>query len=317
MSAAEARLKIGTRGSPLALWQARWVAAELQKAHPGIQCELVTIRTLAEKFPERGVAEIGVGIFTRELDEALLAGRIDLAVHSLKDVPSELPAGITIAAVPPRESPLDAFLTARGAEKRRLDALPRGARIGTGSPRRKAQILHRRPDLEVVPLRGNVATRLRKVEELGLAGTILAHAGLRRLEEESAIAELLDPEVIVPAVSQGALGVAARDDGGIALHRAAALDHAESRIRVTAERAFLRQLRGGCQVPAGALATLEGSSAGPRLRLLGVVASPDGTSLIRGEASGGADAAERIGVELAQDLLGRGGAAILGTLRPQ
>jgi hydroxymethylbilane synthase len=300
----ERLLRIGTRGSPLALWQAEWVGAALAAARPGLRWETVKVRTLAEKFPDLEVPQIGVGIFTKELDEALRRGEVDIAVHSLKDVPSELAPDLVIAAVPERESPLDAFLSADGT---RLEALPRGARIGTGSPRRKAQLLRLRPDLEVVPLRGNVATRLRKMEEQGLAGTILAHAGLKRLGEAGRITHVISPDVIVPAVSQGALCVVTLAANSEARALAGALEHAPTRTRITAERAFLRALRGGCQVPAGALAEIDGAS----LRIAGVVAAPDGSTAVRGEATGPASETEEIGARLAADLLARGGDAVL------
>ena len=316
------RCKIGTRGSPLALWQAEWVGAALRSLHPDLAWEVVKIRTLAEKFPEREAAEIGIGIFTRELDEALLRGEIDLAVHSLKDVPTEVSSELVIAAVPERESPLDAFLSRDGTP---LDELPRGAQIGTGSPRRRAQLLHRRPDLKVVPLRGNVQTRLRKMKELGLSGTILAHAGLKRLSEEGQITEVLSAAVLVPAVAQGALGIMARLDATEIRQALQALEHPPTRLRVLAERSFLRALRGGCLVPAGALAWIDrDSKSGPlspegrveRLKIVGLVAAPDGSACVRREISGSLKEAESLGTRLAQEVLDGGGAKILGSLRP-
>lgn len=309
MSTTARRLRIGTRGSPLAVWQAEWVARSLQAASAETSTEIVKIRTLAEKFPERAVAEIGVGIFTRELDEALLAGEVDLAVHSLKDVPSEFPAGLVLAAVPGRESPYDALISASGLPLHRLAA---GARVGTGSPRRQAQILHARPDLVVVPLRGNVATRLRKMQEQDLAATILAVAGLHRLGEDGRITETLSTRDMLPAVSQGALGIMARNGDTEILHILSRLEDVPTRIAIAAERAFLRRLRGGCQVPAGALATLQADG---RLHVEGVVAAPDGSTLVRGETLGLASRAETMGAALAEDLLARGGAGILSRLR--
>ena len=299
-------LKIGTRQSPLALWQTTWTGNALKRLHPEIEIVIVKIRTLAEKFPERPAIEIGTGIFTREIDDALLRGDVDLAVHSLKDVASEIHPDLKIAAVPEREDPLDAFISADGTP---FERLPPGAKIGTGSPRRKAQLLHSRPDLEVVPLRGNVATRLRKMREEGLHGIVLAHAGIKRLGEESLITHLLPPEVLVPAVSQGALGIMARAADGNVLALLGEIDHAPSRTRVTAERSFLRHLRGGCQVPAGALAAFLQDG---RLRLVGVLAAPDGSVCLRGEKVGAPDRAAEIGIALASELLDRGGAAILG-----
>lgn len=297
-------LRIGTRGSPLALWQARYVRDALLGLRDDLCFEIVEVKTLAERFPEREAAEIGTGIFTRELDDALMAGDVDFAVHSLKDVPSEIPEALVIAAVPERESPLDAFISADGT---RLEDLPPGAGIGTGSPRRKAQILHRRPDCVVVPLRGNVATRVEKMRARGLHGIVLAHAGLKRLGEERLITELIPPRVLVPAVSQGALGLVARRRDAETLRALRALEHEPSRRRATAERGFLRRLRGGCHVPAGALATIEGDE----ISIAGVVAAPDGSSCVRGEVAGPVEDAEELGRLLADEILERGGATIL------
>ncbi len=302
------RWRLGTRGSPLALWQAEWVARQLKAEDSGLEIEIVKVRTLAEKFPESEVAEIGVGIFTRELDEALLRGDIDFAVHSLKDIPTEVDPRLEITAVPTRESPFDAFISADGTT---LAHLPRGARIGTGSPRRRAQLLCARPDLEIMPLRGNVATRLRKMEEERLAGTILAHAGLKRLDEERRITEVLSCSIILPAVSQGALAVVACRDAPRLISSLKRLDHPPSRTCVMSERAFLRRLRGGCQVPAGALGTLR---AGQTLHLQGIVAALDGSTRVRGELTGPVEAAEELGIRLANDLLERGGREILAAL---
>ena len=302
-------LKIGTRGSPLALCQSAWVRDALLAAHPELSLQVVPVKTLAEKFPEREIAEIGTGIFTREIDAALLRGDIDLAVHSLKDVPSEMPEEIVLACVPPRESPLDGFISADGT---RLDALPSGARIGTGSPRRKAQLLHHRPDLEIVSLRGNVATRLARMKERRLHGTILAHAGLLRLGQESLLTHLVPPDVLLPAVSQGALGVTARKDDGEVLEMLRTIHHGPSGVRAQAERSFLRRLRGGCQVPAGALAT---SGDGGSLVLQAAVTAPDGSTCIRAEISGDAEYAKDLGRRAADEILERGAAAILASIR--
>jgi len=309
-------IRLGTRGSPLALWQADHVSDRLRRAFPGLQVEVVVIRTAAEKFPDRPVPAIGVGIFTKEIDEEMLAGRIDLAVHSMKDVPSEIPREILIAAVPQREDPLDAFIGTSGPGGPALWDLPRGSAIGTGSPRRKAQLLHRRPDLMFVPLRGNVDTRLRKSREQGLAGTILARAGLRRLGKESLILHAIPLEWIIPAVGQGALAISALAGRRDILEILGVLDHAPTHIRIDAERAFLAQLRGGCQVPAGALAEVTGENGQPKaLRIQGVVAAPDGSQCIRGEITGLAEEAGALGRKLADELMVRGGKEILETLR--
>jgi hydroxymethylbilane synthase len=320
MAPQQARIiRIGTRGSPLALWQANHVAARLRAAEPGLEAEILTIRTAAEKFPEKDARLIGVGIFTREIDEELLSGRIDLAVHSMKDLPSEIHPDLAIAAVPEREIPLDAFVGSQyafvgpqGVGGPWLEDLPAGSTIATGSPRRKAQILHRRPDLSIVPIRGNVDTRVRKMREGGFAGTILACAGLRRLGREELISRVVPPDWILPAVGQGALAVSARADRTDVLELASRIEHPPSRIRIAAERAFLKTLRGGCQVPAGALAEVIGGGA---VWISGVLAAPDGSRCIRGEAAGNGKDAEKIGRLLAEDLIARGGAAIIDALR--
>lgn len=308
MKRIDGELRLGTRGSPLALWQARWVAERVEAAG-NCQVALDIVKTTAEQFPEKALTQMGVGIFTAELDSALLEARIDLAVHSLKDVPSTLHPDLTIAAVPERESPWDAFLSRDGT---RLEDLPRGARLGTSSPRRQAQLRWRRPDLEMVPLRGNVQTRLRKVEEEGLAGTVLAHAGLRRLGQEDLITHLLKTDILVPAVAQGALAVVARADNGQVREILSSLDHRESRLRVEAERAYLRRLRGGCQVPAGALAEYDASE--DQLHVIAALASPDGSKCLRGERRGPASQAEGLGERLAEELLGQGGDGILAAV---
>lgn len=303
-------LRLGSRGSPLALWQAEYIADRLRNCHAGLGIDVVTFRTTAEKFPDRPLHELGTSVFTRELDEALLRGAVDLAVHSLKDLASEMAAGLALAAVPTRESPADAFISADG---RRLEELPPGARIGTASPRRQGQILAWRRDLGFVPLRGNVATRLRKIEELSLAGTVLAVAGLRRLGEESRITHVIPTDILVPAVSQGALAIVCRNDDAETLARVRPLEDPASRSRIRAERGFLRRLRGGCQVPAGALATL--SEDGKTLQVLASIASPDGSQLVRGMLEGPTSEAEELGVRLAESILERGGDEILASLR--
>jgi hydroxymethylbilane synthase len=307
-------LRIGSRGSPLALWQAGHIAERLRAAVPGLEVRIETIRTAAEKFPDRPAEAIGVGIFTREIDEEVLERRCDLAVHSLKDLPSEVPEGLTIAGVPERESPLDAFVGCGGPGQPALWDLPQGATVGTGSPRRRAQLLHRRPDLRIVPLRGNVETRIRKAREAGMAGTILAQAGLRRLGREDALLHSIPIDWLVPAVGQGALALVARADRSDVLELARRLEHAPTRARVTAERAFLRALRGGCQVPAGALAEVQAEPS-PAIWMVGVLASPDGSRCLRGVLSGPLHRSEEIGRQLADDLLERGGREILQALR--
>ena len=300
-----AALRLGTRGSPLALWQAHWVAKQIE-VQAGRAVEIVVVKSRAEEFPSKQLSQLGVGVFTAQLDEELLESRIELAVHSMKDLPSTETAGLCIAATPERESPWDAFLSRSG---RPFTEMAHGARIGTSSPRRAAQLLAQRPDLDIVPIRGNVATRLRKLEE-GLDGTILAHAGLKRLDQEEIITEVFDLDVLVPAVAQGALAVVTREDDPQTRQVCAALEHAETRTRTTAERSFLRRLRGGCQVPAGALATIDGDE----LTITAVLAAPDGSTCLRGERRGAPEEAGAIGDALARELLAAGGAEIVATL---
>ncbi len=293
-------LRIGSRGSALALWQARWVAAGLEEL--GEVCRIEVIRTSGDRLTDVALSRAGTkGLFIKELEEALLAGAIDLAVHSLKDMPAEPPGGLILAAVPEREDPRDAVAG------RRLADLPGGARVGTGSPRRSAQLAALRPDLRVEPVRGNVDTRLRKLEESQFDALLLAAAGMRRLGFESRIAELLDPDVMCPAPGQGALALETRDSHEPAVSLARRLEHPPTRAAVDAERAVLRHLGGGCQVPIGAFAEVRNGS----LALRAVVVSPDGRSLVRRRAEGPAIEAERLGARLAAELLDRGAREIL------
>ena len=309
MSCAPEAVRIGTRGSPLALWQAERIRSLLETAHENLHIDLVVLKTRAENFPEKSLARIGVGVFTQELDDALMQGDIDLAVHSLKDLPSTLADGLCLAAVPERESWLDAWISRDG---KRLADLERGAVIGTSSPRRQAQLRAAFPGkLHFVELRGNVDTRVRKMRDEGLAGTILAHAGLIRLGRTEVITELLPTREMLPAVSQGALGVVTRAEDPSTRRLVEQLDNADWRICAEAERGFLRTLRGGCQVPAGALARLDGES----VHLEGLIASVEGAELVRGEADGPASAAAALGVRLGEQLLGEGGESILEPLR--
>jgi len=292
-------LVIGSRGSQLALWQARWVAGRLGEI--GLETRMEIIRTTGDRITGVPLAMVGAkGLFTKEIEEALLAGTIDLAVHSLKDLPTELPAGLTIAAIPEREDARDALVG------RPLDGLPAGARVGTSSLRRSAQLRHLRPDLVVEPVRGNVDTRLRKLDEGRYASIVLASAGLRRLGWAERIVQTFEPEVMCPAVGQGALAIETRDRGA-GLEACRRLNHEPTRIAVTAERAVLRALGGGCQVPIGAHAVV----AGEHLDILAIVASPEGERLLRDSSSGPASEAERIGAGLARRLLGAGASRIL------
>jgi hydroxymethylbilane synthase len=291
-------LIIASRGSQLALWQARWVQQQL--AGLGYQSRIQIIKTTGDRITDVPLAQVGSkGLFTKEIEEALLAGRADLAVHSLKDLPTELGAGLLLAATPERANPCDALVGARLAD------LPARAKVGTSSLRRAAQLRKLRPDLHVEPIRGNLDTRLRKLEEGRYAAIMLAAAGLQRLGWEERIAEVLAPEVICPAVGQGALAIETAGSSGSEV--CAQLDHTPTRAAVTAERALLAALGGGCQVPIGAHATV----ADGRLHLIGVVISPDGANSVRDRAEGPVSDAARIGRELGETLLAAGADQIL------
>jgi hydroxymethylbilane synthase len=299
---------IGTRGSPLALWQAEWVGEALRRRFPQIPVELRIIKTQGDKILDVPLAKVGgKGLFVKEIEEALLSGEVDLAVHSMKDMPAEVPSGLAIGAVPEREDPSDVLISRNG---RRLAELPPGSLVGTSSLRRAAQLLHRRPDLRVAPLRGNLDTRLRKLEAGGLAAVVLAAAGVRRLGLEQRISERLDPDLMLPAVGQGALCLEIRAADPRIAPMAAALDHPDTRTAVTGERAFLRRLEGGCQVPIAG----HGIVAAGRFHFSGLVAEIDGSAVIRHRLSGPADRAEALGVELAEVLLHRGADRLLEKL---
>jgi hydroxymethylbilane synthase len=289
-------LVIASRGSQLALWQARWVAAQLTSA--GHECRIEIIKTTGDKITDVPLAKVGTkGLFTKEIEEALLDGRADLAVHSLKDLPTELPEGLVLAAVPEREDPRDAIVG------KKLADLPLGAKVGTSSLRRAAQLRQLRPDLQVESVRGNLDTRLRKLDEGQYDAILLAAAGLRRLGWGDRIAEVLSPDQMCPAVGQGALAIETRAGfGGVAV-----LDHADTHIAVMAERGVLGALGGGCQVPIGAYATVSEG----RVHLMAIVAAPDGTQVVRAEAEGAVSEASQIGARVAAELLERGARQIL------
>ena len=299
---------VGTRGSPLALWQAGWVRTALQERFPESCIELRTIKTQGDKILDVPLAKVGgKGLFVKEIEEALQEGRVDLAVHSMKDMPAELPEGLAIGAVPERESPVDVLISRDGCG---LMELAPGSIIGTSSLRRAAQLRHRRPELRIAPLRGNLDTRLRKLETEPLAAVVLAAAGVRRLGLAHRVSEHLDPELMLPAVGQGALCIEIRREDPRIGPMVAALDHAATRVAVIAERAFLRRLEGGCQVPIAGHATVDGAT----VRLAGLVADVDGSALIRHSLSGPAQSAARVGIELAEVLLSRGADALLAKL---
>jgi len=302
------RLRIATRKSPLARWQADHVASLWRSRFADAEVSLVEMSTAGDTFLEAPLQAVGgKGLFIKELEQALLEQRADLAVHSLKDVTSAFPSGLGLVAVPEREDPRDAWVSPRG---QRLLELPLGARVGTSSLRRTCLLKAARPDLQVVPLRGNVQTRLRKVEELGLAGTVLALAGLLRLGLDRHVTEVLPVELSLPAVGQGALALEARQADTQTWERAASLEHRPTRMAVDAERAFLARLEGGCSVPLGGHAVLEGE----QLWLRGFVGAPDGTEVLLGERRGPVARATEVGRALAEELLGRGADRLLAAL---
>jgi len=292
-------LVIASRGSQLALWQARWVSAQL--AERGYPSRIEIIKTTGDKITDVPLAKVGAkGLFTKEIEEALLDGRADLAVHSLKDLPTELPEGLVLAAVPEREDPRDAVVG------KRLADLPAGAKVGTSSLRRAAQLRKLRPDLVIESIRGNLDTRLRKLDEGQYDAILLAAAGLKRLGWGDRIAEILSAESMCSAVGQGALAIETKA-AGAGFDAVQSLDHADTHAAVVAERGVLGALGGGCQVPIGAYATVSGG----RLQLLGVVASPDGDEVIRGVSEGPIGEALKLGAALGNDLLERGARRIL------
>jgi hydroxymethylbilane synthase len=297
-------LRIGTRGSALALWQANHIRARLAELH-GVQAGFVRIRTSGDHFQTGSVALVGTkGVFIKELGDALLAGTIDLAVHSMKDVPTEIPNGLVFPAITKREDPRDCLVSHAGA---RLSDLPPGARVGTSSLRRQTQLRHHRPDLQLLDLRGNVDTRLRKVAAGEFDAIVLALAGVKRLGASDKVTEILTTEVMLPAVGQGALGIETRSDDSETANLVASLDDAETRSCVTAERGLMRELEGGCQVPLGALARQEGGA----LFLEACVFSPDGKDFVRRELRGSSDDAAALGKRLGQILIGAGADRIL------
>jgi hydroxymethylbilane synthase len=305
ISKMRSELKIGTRGSQLALFQANWVKDQLGKAHPDLNVTLVKIKTTGDKIQDVPLAKIGgKGLFVKEIEESLLQKKIDLAVHSIKDVPTEFPLGLHLSAITKREDPRDVFISRDG---RTLKNLPQGAKIGTSSLRRQAQLLHFRNDFELIPLRGNLDTRLKKLRTMSLDGIVLALAGVRRLGLEEMVTEIIPADISLPAIGQGALGIETRMDDKEVEGKIRFLNDRDASLSVTAERAFLKKLEGGCQVPLAAYARL----AGRTLHVDGLVGSIDGKRLIRHHVEGPVENAESLGVELAEILLGKGAKEIL------
>ncbi|MDX8389149.1 MAG: hydroxymethylbilane synthase [Mariprofundaceae bacterium] len=300
-------IRIATRKSPLALWQAEWVSAELQRRHPDVTTELVKIITRGDKILDVPLAKVGgKGLFTKEIDEALLDGRADIAVHSMKDVPTELPAGTSIRVHPEREDPRDIYATVTGGD---LDSLPENATIGTSSLRRIAQINAKYPNFKCVSIRGNIQTRRNKLG-VEVDAVILAAAGIKRMGMDTQMHGYLEVGDVLPAVAQGTLGIQSRDDDDVSNARIECLNHTDTMDRTHAERAFLARLEGGCQVPIGAYATLDGEN----LHLDGLVGSVDGRTLIRRQISGLRSDAKSLGISLADGILDLGAREILQAL---
>ncbi|QQM64191.1 hydroxymethylbilane synthase [Pseudoalteromonas sp. LC2018020214] len=298
-------VRIATRKSALALWQAEFVKAELERFHADVRVELVPMSTQGDIILDTPLAKIGgKGLFVKELEQAMLDGRADIAVHSMKDVPVEFPQGLALHTICEREDPRDAFVSNNFAN---LSALPQGAIVGTSSLRRQCQIKALRPDLDIRDLRGNVNTRLGKLDDGQYDAIILAAAGLIRLEMESRIANYIEPEVSLPANGQGAVGIECRIDDEVTKALLAPLEHTQTRIRVNAERSMNRYLEGGCQVPIGAYALVDGE----QVHLRGLVGAVDGSEILRDEVTGHVNDAEKLGIELAKKLLAQGADKIL------
>ena len=304
MSSNKKKIVLGTRGSKLAMWQAEWVKAGLENAHEGITVELNKIKTTGDKILDVPLAKVGgKGLFVKEIEEAMLRGEIDIAVHSMKDVPTEFPEGLHLAVICKREDPRDALISSGLS----LSELPANARVGTSSLRRSCQLLSLRPDLNILSLRGNLDTRLRKLDEGQFNAIILAAAGVKRLGWQDRITEYLSTDTSLPAIGQGAIGIECRKDDA-EIHRIIeTLNHNESYICVSSERACLKKLEGGCQVPIAAHAGLDGQE----LTIRGLVGSLDGKTIIKSTVEGRATDADALGTSLAEALLAKGARAIL------
>ena len=336
MESTEKRLKknkiaIGTRGSKLAIWQAEWIQAELKKLHPDLEIELVKIKTTGDKILDVPLAQVGgKGLFVKEIEEALLRYEVDIAVHSMKDVPTEFPDNLHLKVICKREDPRDALIVSeklkvksekagRGITRSLIYDLPQLAKIGTSSLRRSCQLLHIRPDLKIEQLRGNLDTRMRKLDEGQFYAIILAAAGVKRLGLQHRLTEILPFEISLPAIGQGAVGVECRVDDAFVNNLIAPLNHSETSICVTAERAFLKRLEGGCQVPIAAHARLERRAEGREqislhsslLIMDGLVGAVNGDRLVNGHIEGESENAEILGIRLAEDILTRGAREIL------
>lgn len=298
-------LKIGTRGSGLALTQTNWIADKIRKEHPALNVEVVIIKTTGDIMQDISLVKIGgKGVFVKELEEALLKGSVDMAVHSMKDVPAELPEGLMIAVTPEREDPRDILIS---RNSRKLEEMPKGARIGTGSLRRGYQLLNYLPDIEIVPLRGNLDTRIKKIETDGLEGVILAASGIRRMGWAGTISQYIPIETMLPAVCQGVLGLEVRSNDIDTREILAFLNHGTTALEVTAERSFLRRLGGGCQLPIAGYAQIHGN----QLLVKGLVGGVDGKVMLRDEVTGPVEDGRSLGETLAEKILAQGGRKLL------
>ncbi len=301
-------IKIGTRGSQLALWQANWVKSALEKINDSLTVELTIIKTKGDKILDVPLAKVGgKGLFVKEIEEALLTEKIDLAIHSMKDMPSELPDGLCIGAIPERETPNDVLLSGKNLC---LSDLPQGATVGTSSLRRSSQLMRVRPDIHIVPLRGNIDTRIKKLKSGQMDAIILAAAGVKRLNFQDEITEYIEPSIMLPAVGQGALCIEIRKNDARISELTSRLDDHTTRVTVLGERAFLHRLEGGCQVPIAAHGKLEHQE----LSITGLVADLDGTKIIKETLKGPEESFERLGIELAEQLLKKGAGDILEKL---
>lgn len=302
-------VRVGTRDSALAMWQTEWVVGRLRQHFPELNFEIVAMKTQGDKILDVALAKIGdKGLFTKELEIAMLEGKVDMAVHSMKDLPTRLPDGLIIGAICEREHPGDVLISPGGYT---LATLPEGARVATSSLRRRAQLLAYRPDLKIVDMRGNLATRFRKMEEQNLDGMVLAAAGVLRLGWQDRISHYIPFEISLPAVGQGSVGIEIRENDEEIWNILRPLHDFSAAAAIQAERAFLRKLEGGCQIPIGALGQLQGET----LQLEGVVAALDGRKLIRKTLSGAPEAAEQLGEQLAEEMLAAGAARILAEVR--
>lgn len=306
------KLIIGTRGSQLALWQTDFIRSRIESTAPGLSIEVRTVKTTGDRLLDSPLSKIGdKGLFTKEIEKQMLEGTIDLAVHSLKDIPTRIPAGLVLGAITEREDVRDVFISHPRKKHSSLSALPHGARIATGSLRRTCQLLAFRPDFTIVNIRGNLNTRLEKLDNSDWDGMILALAGVRRLGWESRITEILPFEIMLPAVGQGALAVEIREGDSRVADLLKELHHEPTAIAARAERALLRHLEGGCQVPIGTYGRIEQG----KLRLDAMIGSLDGKRIVRGEITGDTTHAEELGIKLAKDLFENGGREILEEIR--